>query len=201
MPDSATNQPSGGPKKVLRAPRRRRGGLFNLILIVGIIVTISLFIWAEQQRRETEQKLGQTAKELEEARKSAQTSGQEVADQVLGKLRQHIDLPTDPQPTVATIIDADALKKTNEFYEPAQNGDHLIITKKRAILYDPKRNIIRDVVPVIVDAEQATSTSPTPVAEKISPESPSPLPSVAETTPGKTIIPPSPTATSAQSVR
>lgn len=193
MPEGTTTTAEGGPKKVLRAPRRRRGGLFNLILIVGIIVTISLFIWAEQERRETEQKLGQTAKELEEARKSAQTSGQEVADQVLGKLRQHIDLPTDPQPTVATIIDADALRKTNEFYQPAKNGDHLIITQKRAILYDPTRNIIRDVVPVIADASQATAGSPTPLLEEPSPSpgSPTPLPA-AETIPARTATSPSP---------
>lgn len=192
MLEGTTTTTTGSTKKVLRAPRRRRGGLFNLVLIVGIIVTISLYIWAEQERRETEQKLGQTAQELEEIKRSAQTSGQEVADQVLGKLRQHIDLPTDPQPTVATIIDADALRKTNEFYNPAKNGDHLIITEKRAILYDPKRNVILDVVPVIADASQATDTSPTPTADTSSPEPPSPLPSAAETTSDETIIPLSP---------
>lgn len=163
IPGGSTGKPA--LNKAIKAPRKRRGGLLNVLLLIGIIVTISLFIWAEQQRREAQQKLRQTATELEELRKSAETSGQEVADQVLTKLRTHMDIPADPQPTVATIVDADALKKANDFYAPAQNGDNLIITNKRAILYDPKRDIILDVVPVTIDQSKAgTSPSPSPSA-------------------------------------
>lgn len=170
---SAPTGPSA-PRQVTQAPRRRRGSLVNVLLIVGIIVTIALFVWAERQRREAQSKLSQTATQLEELRKSAETSGQAVADEVLGKLRKHIDIPTDPQPTVATIVDAEALKDANEFYQPAENGDHLVITAKRAILYDPDRDIILDVVPVSIDpasggvdenqeaANQGSSPSPAP---------------------------------------
>jgi FtsZ-interacting cell division protein ZipA len=186
MPDAT---PAGSaPKKVTR---RRGGGFLNLLLLVGIIVTIALFVWAEQQRREAQQKLSQTAGELEELRKSAQASGQEVADEVLGKLRQHMEIPTDPQPTVATIVDAAALKESNEFYQPAENGDHLVITAKRAILYDADRDIILDVVPVSIDesqqaaADQANQT-PDPNA--------SPLPSPA----GSPAASPSPATTPVQ---
>jgi type II secretory pathway pseudopilin PulG len=165
-----TNPPSPAPpvagstaKKSVKVPRKRRGGFLNLILLIGIIIAISLFVWAEQQRREAQDKLTQTATELEELRKSAQASGQEVADKVLAKLRTHMDIPNDPAPTVATIVDAAALKEANEFYTPAENGHHLIITGKRAILYDPKRDIILDVVPVQVDpnATPLPSASPT----------------------------------------
>lgn len=145
--------------KAVKAPRKRRGGFLNLLLLIGIIVTISLFVWAEQQRREAQSKLRQTATELEELRKSAQTSGQEVATKVLEKLRSHMEIAADPQPTVATIVDADALRKVNEFYTPAENGHHLIITAKRAILYDPDRDIILDVVPVAIDQSQQTPAS------------------------------------------
>lgn len=141
------------PREVTPAPRRRRVSLVDVLLIVGIIVTISLFVWAERQRRVAHSNLSQTATQLEELRQSAGTSGQAVADEVLGKLRRHLDVPTDPEPTVATIVGAEGLKEYGEFYQSADNGDYLIITQKRAILYDPDRDIILDVVPVTIDPD------------------------------------------------
>lgn len=141
-------------------PKRRRGGVFNLLLIVGIIAAIALFAWAEQQRRATEGRLQQTKQELEEVKKSTRAGGEELAKQVLEKLRTHIDIPTEPNPTVATIVDVERLREANEFYRSADNGDHLIITDRRAILYDPDRNIILDVVPVISDEKATASPNP-----------------------------------------
>ena len=133
-----------------KPPKKRRGlgALFNLILIIGIIAVIGAFVWAEQQRRSAQNELQQTAAQLEELRQSSQRTGQQVAQQVLEKVRAHMDIPSDPEPTVATIVDAAALKEANDFYAPAENGDHLIITQSRAVLYDPDRDIILDVVPV-----------------------------------------------------
>lgn len=150
------NAPKGA--KGTKKPKRRRGrGLFNLLLIIGIIAAIGLFVWAEQQRRSTEQQLEQTAQELEEIRRSTQRGGQELADEVLGKLRTHMRFIEDPQPTVATIVDIEALRQANEFYNSAENGDHLIITQRRAILYDPEQDIVLDVVPVVINQEDQNS--------------------------------------------
>lgn len=144
--------------KGTKKPKRRRGrGLFNLLLIIGIVAAIGLFVWAEQQRRTTEQQLEQTAQELEEIRRSTQRGGQELADEVLSKLRTHMRFVEDPQPTVATIVDINALRQANEFYNAAENGDHLIITERRAILYDPEQDIILDVVPVVINQEDQQS--------------------------------------------
>jgi len=176
MPDT----PSTNPKAI--KPKRRRGGLFNFLLIIAIIAAIGAFAWAEQQRRDTETRLEQTKKELEEVRKISQQQGQQVTEEVLSKVRQHFDLPQEPQPTVATIIDIDALRDTNPFYQKAKNGDHLIITENRAILFAPDRDIILDVVPVQI--EQAT---PSPDADGQSaapaatPANSSPSPAPAET--------------------
>lgn len=189
MLDSTTPVPTATPgassKKSIKAPHKRRGGLLNLLLLIGIIVTISLFVWAEQQRREAQQKLTQTATELEELRKSAEASGQEVADEVLRKLRTHMEIPTDPQPTVATIVDAAALKEANEFYAPAENGDHLVITNKRAILYDADRDIILDVVPVQIDpnATPQPDSSATPNTSPAASPAASPATAAASPTP------------------
>lgn len=135
--------------------------MLNLLLLLGIIAAIASFAWAEQQRRQAINRLKETEQELEEIRKSTQRSGAEVAQQVLEKLRKHVDIPTDPQPTVATIIDIERLRETNDFYNKAENGDHLIITGTRAILYDPDRDRVIDVVPVRIDV-----TSPEPGSQE-----------------------------------
>jgi len=154
-------QPAGeSPRKIAKPgkegkpKRRRRRGFFNLVLIVGIIAAIGLFAWAEQQRRDAVSRLQQTEQELEQIRESTQRRGTEVAQEVLNVVRQYMDIPTDPEPTVATIIDVDALREASEFYNKAKNGDHLIITENRAILYDPDRKIILDVVPVNINQEE-----------------------------------------------
>ncbi|MBT4119868.1 MAG: hypothetical protein HOE29_03035, partial [Candidatus Peribacter sp.] len=59
-----------------------------------------------------------------------------------------MDIPEDIEPTVATIVDVEILKEKNPFYAKAENGDHLIVTPTRAILYSSKTKKIIDVVPV-----------------------------------------------------
>ncbi|MBI4022409.1 MAG: hypothetical protein HY372_03545, partial [Candidatus Andersenbacteria bacterium] len=105
-------------------------------------------------------RLQQTEQELEKIRQATQNRGTEVAQQVLSEVRKTFDLPTDPEPTVATIIDVEALRQTSDFYNKAENGHHLVITQNRAILYDPDRKLILDVVPVRVEQTQQPEASP-----------------------------------------
>lgn len=159
------NQPSTTPPsqpaprskeaaKSVKVPRRRRRGFVNFLLFIGIIVAIGLFAWAEMQRRDAIGRLKETEQELEKIRQSTERRGTEVAQQVLESVRKLMDVPADPEPTVATIVDVDALREASPFYNKAENGDHLIITETRAILYDPDRGIILDVVPVRINKEQ-----------------------------------------------
>lgn len=160
----------------ITTPKRRGRGGISLLLIVVLLVVIGLFVWAEMQRREAKQRLEQTTAELEEIRKSTQRGGEEVANEVLSKVRAHMIIPDEPKPTVATIVDINKLKEANEFYSVAENGDHLIITEKRAILYDSDRNIILDVVPIRLNqtaspspASTGAGTSPTATPARTSP--------------------------------
>lgn len=152
-------------------PVKRRG--MGFLLVVVIIIAVALFAWAEAQRRSVASKLEQTSAELEQIRKSTQQGGAEVAKQVLEKVRHHMIIAEEPAPTVATIIDINRLKESSDFYSVADNGDHLIITEKRAILYDPDQDIILDVVPVRINR----NASPTPTT------------SPARTTPSPTATP------------
>jgi len=71
-----------------------------------------------------------------------------IAREIVKSVRKLIVIEDDIDPTVATIIDIDTLKARNPFYAKAENGDYLIVTTDRAILYSKKLNVILDVVPV-----------------------------------------------------
>lgn len=168
MADNPSSSTISAPE---RKGKRRGTGL--LILIV-ILIALGLFIWAEKQRRDVSSKLEQTEAQLEEIRKSTQRGGEEVAKEVLVKVRSHMIVAEEPAPTVATIIDINRLKESSDFYSVADNGDHLIITEKRAILYDPDRDVILDVVPVRINRTATPSPSGSPNTRTT--PSPSPTP-------------------------
>lgn len=169
----ALRPPSHGKNGFIRRKLRK----FNVLLVIGIIIIGILLYRAEKQRNEVTSRLEKTNTELEELEKTraaeaaatTQSNDQDLAREVLAKLRNHILIPDFPKPTVATIVDAETLKKANSFYAPAANGDILIITEQRAILYDSDRDLILDVVPVQASQDASTTTetggtsSPTPV--------------------------------------
>jgi hypothetical protein len=97
--------------------------------------------------------------------------------QILASLSRLIDLPTGETPTVATITDKEKLN-SQPFFQKAKNGDKLIIYSlaRKAILYDPGRNVIIDVSAINLPTPTGTaasesaalaSNSPTPLAEKL----------------------------------
>ncbi len=166
-----------GRKPETKVKRSRGRGFLNTVLVLGVIVALGLFGWAEYRRQQVEKRLQQTEQQLQEVQKSTQQSGEEAAKQVLEKVKTLIDIPNDPQPTVATIVDVNKLRETSDFYKKAENGDHLIITKERAILYDPDRGVILDVVPVVLDPnQQQAGGSPAPAG---SPAATNPTPTPA----------------------
>ncbi|MEO6077877.1 MAG: hypothetical protein ABIP54_03755, partial [Candidatus Andersenbacteria bacterium] len=136
-------------ENTVSAPKRSSKGkmgskLFNILLVIALLVVAGLFIRAEKQRHDLQMNFDKTNQELEQVKNSTQGNNQEAANATLAAVRKLIDVPTDPAPTVATITDVDSLRKTNDFYKNAVNGDNLIITATRAILYDPVKNIIVD---------------------------------------------------------
>jgi len=112
-----------------------------------LIALLALVVMLDVRRRTVEEQLTQLTVRLDQL-SGNQQQNREAAKRVVEKLRKHMLLPTDPEPTVATIVDVKALRQRNAFYNKAENGDNLVVTQDRAILYDPDRDIILDVVPV-----------------------------------------------------
>jgi hypothetical protein len=122
--------------------------LITLIIVLGLgVLTIVNY-----------SKRVELSKELDSVRLTDTDQGvqdAERAKEIIAKVKNHIMIIGDVEPTVAQVVDAEALKSKNSFYANAENGDYLVITPLRAILFSEKKNLILDVVPVQL-------TAPTP---------------------------------------
>ncbi len=130
--------------------------LFPLLLIVLVILAVTL----DTQRRKAQTELKNLTVRLEQLQGN-NAANQEKAKNVVEKLKKLMDIDVSVEPTVATIVDVEKLRKQNPFYEKAENGDFLVVTPTRAILYSEEENKILDVVPVQI--EQSPTVENTPV--------------------------------------
>lgn len=130
-----------------------------IIVLVALIAAVAYLGWNWLEMRKQFQKMTMPAGIQELQKKQNQ--------EILDKIAKHIVLPSGEEPIIATVTDAAALKKESDFYQSAKNNDIVIIyTKaKKAYLYDPDRDIILNVGPVIT--EESTS----PVSESATPTS------------------------------
>lgn len=131
----------------------------TLVLCLLLVVAITGFAWAYKNYQTTQKQI---------ARLLTTEGQQELAKQqiesIVGRVGQLIVLPADEEPTVASIVDVEKLAVEQPFYAGAKNGDQVLIYVKnrKAIIYDPDRNILVNVGPVSVNAD--TGTTPPPAA-------------------------------------
>jgi len=123
-----------------------------------VVALIALVVVLDGQRRQAENELKNLTIRLEQLQGNNQEN-QERAKQIVDRVRAVIDIPADITPTVATIVDIEKLQAQNPFYKGAKNGDYLIVTPTRAILFDAERGVIIDVVPVQIQQNAAVSSS------------------------------------------
>ena len=133
----------------------------NFLVTLTIIGLLGLVGVLEMKRQAVAAQLQQLTVRMEQVTVDEEAAkNQELANQIIAEVRALIDMPTDIEPTVATIVDIDALRARNPFYNKAENGDYLIVTTDRAILFDADRNIILDVVPVQIQPPAQKSSAP-----------------------------------------
>ena len=120
--------------------------LFPILLIALVVLAVTL----DTQRRKAQTELHNLTVRLEQLQGNNQAN-QEKAKTIVQRVKKLIDIDTSVEPTVATIVDVAKLRAQNPFYNKAENGDYLIVTPTRAILYREEDNIILDVVPVQIE--------------------------------------------------
>ena len=131
---------------------------------VLVIVLLILVVFVDARRRAAEKKLEQLTVQLSQSGNTEENKAKAAA--VVNEVRKLIDIPEGVEPTVATIVDVEALQEKNPFYAKAENGDYLIVTPTRAILYSQKKKMILDVVPVQLDQQAAQQNASKPATLK-----------------------------------
>lgn len=120
----------------------------KMLTVIIIVALLALVGALELKRRTVEEQLKQLTVRLEQVQVGNTQQNQEAAKKVVIQLKKHIIINESVEPTVATIVDIKTLRARNPFYEKAENGDYLIVTPDRAILFSAKKDRILDVVPV-----------------------------------------------------
>ena len=77
---------------------------------------------------------------------------------VVSEVGSKIVLPAGT-PQMATVSDAEALKKNQPFFQDSMNGDQVLVYPNEAILYRPSIHKIVTVAPVAADTAPTTSPS------------------------------------------
>lgn len=130
-----------------------KNSLFVLVLIVAVLA------------------VGATAylyNELNTLKNNPEQVSQEEVEQLVVEVGRLMILPEET-PTVATVADAEVLKKDQLFFANASNGDKILIytTARKAILYNPTAKKIVEVAPIILGEGEGTppaATTPPPPA-------------------------------------
>lgn len=112
--------------------------ILSLALIISLAGLVALSIKYFNLKKENDYLQDPQA---QQARAKRET--QDLVAQV-GKL---MVLP-EGEPTVATVVDAEALAKEQEFFKDAKNGDKVLIYKDKAILFNPAEGRIVNVGPI-----------------------------------------------------
>ena len=101
-----------------------------------------------------------------EKEKKQLSDPQEAAKQETARIKQAvaklIDVPSDEDPTIASVVDSTKLKN-QAFFAKAENGDKVLMyaQAKKAILYRPSTNKVIEVAPInIGDNNQNQSQQP-----------------------------------------
>ncbi len=143
-----------------RMPASRHGSLAGALTLLLIAVLVLLLLLQEMRRREALLELARLSQSLAQVADLANREGQGAADRIIDRVSRIYALPARVQPSVATITRVEILAPGNPFYGRAKNGDHLIITPDRAILYDPAANKVVDVVPVDITPPEQANQAP-----------------------------------------
>lgn len=135
------------------------GGLGRILLTV-LVIALSVLAYINYTKRvELANELQNLTVKMDQVQKGNPQQSAAAAKQTVDRVRRLFAIPKEIDPTVAQIVDVNALKAKNSFYADAKNGDYLVVTTTRAILYDPDKDMIIDVVPVQLQQAQPPASS------------------------------------------
>lgn len=154
MPSST---PPATPSAQQMPEHRSKVGLFVFILCLITLVSLGIAYYSYAK--------------LSQFKKNPQQLAQDEVSTVVAEVGKIMVLPTNEQPTLATVADPSRLKD-QPFFANARVGDKVLFyaTSRKAILYDPTLNKIVEVAPInIGGSSPADSSSGMKVTQPTSP--------------------------------
>ena len=112
---------------------QKERSILNIVLFVLLVAALVGFAWSFWRYWTIKQEV----RFLSTPQGQQELSKKEI-DKVVLAVGKLIVLPTDQQPTVATIQDVAALSKEQPFFIGAEDGDKLLIYSDKAIIYSVK---------------------------------------------------------------
>lgn len=129
---------------------QKNPNLLNIILFVLLIAALCGFAWSFWRYWTIRQEV-----RFLSTQQGQQELNKKEVDKVVEAVGKLIILPTDQQPTVATIQDVVALAKEQPFFNGAENGDKLLFYQDKAIIYSVRNDKLVNVGPVYNQGGQA----------------------------------------------
>lgn len=124
----------------------------KILLPVLLLALVAALVAFDLERRASQAELKRASDQLQDLQKNTPEQNQRRAVDILALVGKHLQLDASEKPTVAAIIDVEKLRAKSAFYKKAKNGNYLIITSSRAILYDPGSDVIVDIAPVQIES-------------------------------------------------
>lgn len=126
------------------------GKLAFAVLFVVLVVGGSFLLWQNYQLKAVASDVGS----------DTEMTAVEIQD-LLAKIGKHILLPSDEEPTIATIVDAEKLSQEQAFYQNVVNGDKVLIymQAQKAVIYRENGDVLVNVGPVYTNTPATEPTA------------------------------------------
>lgn len=133
-----------------KRPRTRRiFNVRNLVILITILIIGGAFAYLGIKYMEAKRDVQRLSNPQEAAKQENKT--------LIDRIGQLVEVPTDQEPTIATVQDVSKLQG-QAFFQNAQNGDKVLIyaQAKKAVLYRPSTDKVIQVAPVNIGDDQQT---------------------------------------------
>jgi hypothetical protein len=128
----------------------------TILVIILLIGSMSGFAWSYMKYQKAQSQLIK----LTTPEGQKEMAKQEI-DALVLKVSKHILLPTNEQPVVALIQNAEELAKNQAFYTGSKDGDQVLIYQQnaKAVIYNPREDILVNVGPIYIEKDQNQQTN------------------------------------------
>ena len=126
--------------------------VFGVVVFLAVVLSVSAAVYFYL--------------EMNKLKENPQLLADREVSMLVSKIGRFMVLPTGEVPTVATVVDAEGLKKDQPFFNLAQVGDKVLIYQKagKAILYSPTSKKILEVGPLEIDKNGSQNSKISPVS-------------------------------------